>query len=69
MSEKIMTELRNRAHHTNARQQEKYYGVTSAKGGAAVAEAGKSAYREEFQFDYGPDLDESLDGTESGREF
>ena len=39
------------------------------KGGAAAAVAGRTAYREEFQRDDGPDLDESLDGTESGHEF
>ena len=64
-----MTEPRNIEHHTKTHRQGKYYAVTSAKGGAAVAEAGRTAYREEFQRDYGPDLDESLDGTESGREF
>jgi hypothetical protein len=31
--------------------------------------AGRDAYREEFQPDYGPDQDEALDRTESGREF
>ncbi len=64
-----MTEPRNIEHHTKTHRQEKYYSVASAKGGAAVAEAGRTAYRGEFQRDYGPDLDESLDGTESGREF
>jgi hypothetical protein len=61
-----MTEPRSSAHHTKVHQQRKYYGLASAKGGAAVA--GRTAYRQEFQHDYGPDLDESLDGTESGRE-
>jgi hypothetical protein len=61
-----MTEPRNSEHHTKAHQQEKYYGVASTKGGAAAAVAGRTAYRGEFQRDYGPDLDESLDGTETG---
>ena len=63
-----MTEPRNSEHHTKVHQQQrKYHGVASTKGGAAVA--GRRAYREEFQRDYGPDLDESLDGNESGPEF
>jgi hypothetical protein len=45
-------------------------GVASTKGRAAAAVAGRTAYREEYPRDYyGPDLDESLDGTESGHEF
>jgi len=65
-----MTEPRSSEHHhTKVHQQRKYYGVASTKGGAAAAVAGRTAYRQEFQHDYGPDLDESLDGTESGREF
>jgi hypothetical protein len=61
-----MTEPRNSEHHPKVHQQEKYYGVASTKGGAAAAVAGRMSYREEFQRDYGPDLDEPLDGTESG---
>jgi hypothetical protein len=64
-----MTEPRNSEHHTKVHQQQKHYGVASTKGGAAAAVAGKTAYREEFQRDYGPDLDESLDRTESRHEF
>jgi len=37
--------------------------------GGALAVAGRAAYREEYMRDHGPDLDEWLDGTESGREF
>jgi hypothetical protein len=33
------------------------------------AMAGRTAYREEFRRDYGPDADERIDVTESGREF
>jgi hypothetical protein len=36
--------------------------------GAAVAVAGRAAYRDEYMRDHGPDLDEWLDGTESGQE-
>jgi hypothetical protein len=43
-----------------------YHGVASTKGGAGAVAAGRTAYREEYQRDYGPDLDEPLDGTESG---
>jgi hypothetical protein len=64
-----MTEPRNSKHHTKVHQQKKFYDVASTKGGAAVAVSGSTAYREEFQRDYGPDLDESLDVTESGHEF
>ena len=62
-------ELRDSEHHTKVHQQEKHYGIVSPKGGAAAVVAGRTAYREEFQRDYGPDLDESLDGTESRHEF
>ena len=64
-----MTDPRSDERHTKVRRQKKYYGVASTKGGAAAV-AGRTAYREEYQRDYyGPDLDESLDGTESGHEF
>jgi hypothetical protein len=63
-----MTEPRNSEHHTKEHQQKNYYSVASTKGGAVAAVAGRSAYRQEFERNYGPDLDESLDGNESGRE-
>ena len=50
-------------------EQDRSYGVASANGGAAVALAGRTAYREEYQRDRGPDLDESLDEMESMHEF
>jgi hypothetical protein len=31
--------------------------------------AGRMMYREEYQRDYGPDLDESVDEAESGHKF
>ena len=64
-----MTERRNSEHRTKIDQQDRSYGVAIANGGAAVALAGRTAYREEYQRDRGPDLDESLDGIESGHEF
>jgi len=33
-----------------------------------LAAPGESAYREDYVRDRGPDLDESVDGTESGQE-
>ena len=69
LNEKIMTEPRNSEHRTKIQQQDRSYGVAIANGGAAVALAGRTAYREEFQRDHGPDLDESVDGIESARGF
>jgi hypothetical protein len=63
-----MTEPRYSEHHTKVHLEKAYHDVASTKGGARAA-AGRSAYREEFQRDYGPDRDEPLDGTESGHEF
>ena len=64
-----MTEPRNSDYHTKVHQENTYHGVASTKGGAAAAVAGTTAYWEEYQRDYGPDLDEPLDGTEAGHEF
>jgi hypothetical protein len=55
-----MTEPRNSEHHTKVHQEKTYHGVG--------ATAGRAAYREEYLRDHGPDLDEWLDGTESGQE-
>lgn len=63
-----MTEPRNSEHHTKVHQEKTYHGVASTKGGAGAA-VGRMAYREDYQRDYGPDLDELLEGTESGHEF
>jgi hypothetical protein len=63
-----MTEPRNGEPHVEAHQRT-YYGVTSAKGGTGPLPAGRTAYREEYQRDYGPDLDEPPDRAESGHEF
>jgi hypothetical protein len=40
-----------------------------AKRRAGVLAAAAAVYREEFARDFGPDLDEPLDVTESGHEF
>ena len=60
-----MAEPRESQHRPKVHQGKKYHGVASTKGGAAASLAGRTAYREEFQREYGPDLDEPLDGTES----
>lgn len=64
-----MTQQRNSEHRTKINQRDRSYGVAIANGGAVVALAGRTAYQEEYQHDRGPDLDESLDGIESGHEF
>ena len=66
-----MTESRNSEQHTKGYREKTDLGVTStsARGGAERVAAGRTAYREEFQRDYGPDLDEPLDRAEAGREF
>jgi hypothetical protein len=64
-----MTEPRHSEHHPKIHQQEKYHGVATTKGGAAAVMAGRMMYREEYQRDYGPDLDESVDEAESGHKF
>jgi hypothetical protein len=63
-----MAEPREIQRHPKVHQGKKYHGVASTKGGAAASVVGRTAYREEYQRDYGPDLDEPLDGTESGHE-
>ncbi len=63
-----MTQPRNSEHQTQLHRQKKDYGVGGTKGSGAAAVAGRSAYRQDFQRDYGPDLDEQLDATESGHE-
>jgi len=60
-----MTEPRSSEKHAEIDQQSGYHGIARTKGAATATNAGRTAYREEFQHDHGPDLDESLDGTES----
>ena len=64
-----MSEPRNSGHHTKLHQEKTYHGAASKGAGTVAVAAGRTAYREEYQRDYGPDLDEPLDGTESGHEF
>jgi hypothetical protein len=67
-----MTESRSSEHHAKAVSGNMYRGSASPNGGAnggVWAVAGRTAYRDEFQRDYGPDPDERLDSNESGREF
>lgn len=64
-----MTESRNGEHRTKIHKEETYRRVASTKGGTVSVVAGRTAYREEHQRDYGPDRDEPLDGTESWHEF
>ena len=61
-------EPRSGVHHPKAHAEGSYHVVVSpdVSGGAP---AGRAAYRDEYQFDYGPDLDEPFDQTESGHEF
>jgi hypothetical protein len=61
-----MTQTRNSEQDTNARRL-KARGASGSKGGAAAV-AGRSAYRQDYERDYGPDLDEWLDATEFPRE-
>ena len=63
-----MTESRYSERPTKVHQEQAYHGVANAKGGVGAV-AGRTAYREEYQRDHGPDRDEPLDGTESGEEF
>jgi hypothetical protein len=64
-----MTKPKNSGHHTKVRQEETYHSEASTKGGGGAVATDRTAYREEYEHDYGPDLDEPLDGTESGHEF
>lgn len=63
-----MTQSRSSLHHPEVHRRKTYYGVARRKNATTAAMAGRTAYREEFQPDHGPDRDESADGTESGRE-
>lgn len=64
-----MTEPRNSEHRTKLHEAKTYRPVASIKDSSVSVVAGRTAYREEHQRDYGPDRDEPLDGTESWHEF
>jgi hypothetical protein len=68
LNETIMTEPKSSEHHAKAVGGNTYRGSASPNGGV-WAVAGRTAYRDEFQPDYGPDPDERLDSNESGHEF
>ena len=63
-----MTQPRSSLLHPDIHRRAIYAGAAVRKSAATAAMAGRAAYREEFQPDHGPDLDESVDGTETGRE-
>lgn len=66
-----MTEPSKSQHHSKARREDPSHGAarTQRRGAGGAAAAGRTAYRDEFERDYGPDPDEPLDRTESGHEF
>ncbi len=64
-----MVETRKVRHYTKAEQDKARHAAARAKRRAGGLAAAGTVYREEFQRDVGPDLDEPVDVTESGREF
>jgi hypothetical protein len=60
---------RNPAHHTKFRQPATYREAIRPKDDTGAGASGRTSYREEYERDRGPDLDEPLDSTESGNEF
>jgi hypothetical protein len=64
-----MIETRKVRLYTKAEQDRARHAAARAKRRAGALAAAGTVYREEFQRDVGPDLDEPLDVTESGREF
>jgi hypothetical protein len=67
-----MIEPRSDVHRPKASEERTYHAIVSPSGGAndAVgAPAGRSAYRDDYQRDHGPDLDEPFDEIESVHEF
>jgi len=64
-----MTESRKTQLHRKVRQGKNHHGDVGTKHRAEIMTTGVTAYKEEFERDRGPDLDEALDGTESGQEF
>jgi hypothetical protein len=66
LDEKTMTEPRRSQLRPKAYRENAYRVAARAKLGAEGA--GRTKYRDEFDRDYGPDLDEPLDGTEAEHE-
>ncbi len=64
-----MTETRKSHIYPKADQDKGRHGAARAKRRAGVLAAAATVYRGEFERDFGPDLDEPLDVTESGHEF
>jgi hypothetical protein len=64
-----MTETRKNHLHLPAYKDKGHHGAARAKRRAGVLAEASTAYRGEFDRDFGPDLDEPLDVTESGHEF
>ena len=64
-----MTETRKSRLHQKVDWDKGRHEAARAKRRAGILAAGATVYREEFQSDVGPDLDEPVDVTESGREF
>jgi hypothetical protein len=68
-----MTETRKSHLYPTADQDKGHHGgrhgAARAKRRAGVLAAAATVYRGEFERDFGPDLDEPLDVTESGHEF
>jgi hypothetical protein len=69
LTRKIMTEPSDSERHTKIHQEKTYHDIAITKDSAGPMAAGRTTYREEYQCNYGPDLDEPVDGTESGHEF
>ena len=68
LNERIMTKPRGNEHRAQTEEGHAYRSLASTNG-SAWAVAGRTAYRDEFQRDYGPDLDERVDRNESVGDF
>ena len=64
-----MTEARKSRLYSKVGQDKGCHDAARAKRRAGVLASAATAYRAEFERDFGPDLDEPLDVTESGHEF
>ncbi len=64
-----MTESRKSPYHPKEYKEKSQHAAARALRRTGAVSTGAAAYREEFGRDYGADLDEPLDATESGKEF